>query len=355
MQADADALERPTPCTGMTCHTEVEPHPWIVTYRPPSLGQSLEFWLTLPYVIVQGPENTVTATREGEHGTPATSPQDLLIWAVATVLGEAIGESIGGAVAAAPTAGKVIVPRLLPGSLPVEEETAVLRTLSHIDDGTVPAGPTGTRWGIPFNNRGGDLPGDKGALPTPYTEFRVDPGPGTVGAGARRIVVDNASGAIYYTWTHYGQAGTPGISTDQITEDRMTPEVITRVGRDVASKISLDSMMSGTRLFVLPFGIHDKRSLFRTIAEVVPLDPPITGDRDNWDALEDSLASGFHSIPEADILVVWPDASDMLRESPEDFETAVAILEDVARTLEMPEVTHAPTKKVRIVLGGAWT
>jgi hypothetical protein len=29
------------------------------------------------------------------------------------------------------------------------------------------------------------------------------------GAGPLRVVVDSVSEAIYYTWTHYGQAGDP--------------------------------------------------------------------------------------------------------------------------------------------------
>ena len=98
---------------------------------------------------------------------------------------------------------------IVTGGFPPEEEAAINATLGHIDANTVPAGPTATRWGIPFQNREGNLPGQPGALPTPYTEYRVAPAPGTPGAGPRRVVVNNSNGATYYTWTHYGDAGPP--------------------------------------------------------------------------------------------------------------------------------------------------
>jgi hypothetical protein len=73
-----------------------------------------------------------------------------------------------------------------------------------------------TRWtkhrglvrGDPFRNRLGDLPGGRGAS-SPYREYRVSPPPGTAGPGVRRIVANPATGETYYTWTHYGDAGSP--------------------------------------------------------------------------------------------------------------------------------------------------
>jgi RHS repeat-associated protein len=108
-----------------------------------------------------------------------------------------------------PPAGSPRVARLTPGSLPAEEEAALLQSLQHLDAGTVPTGPTATKWGTPFANNEGHLPGQAGARPTPYSEHRVAPAPGQSGAGARRLVYDRASGRLYYTWTHYGQAGDP--------------------------------------------------------------------------------------------------------------------------------------------------
>jgi RHS repeat-associated protein len=99
-------------------------------------------------------------------------------------------------------------PWITPGSLPAEEENAVSDTLRNIDAQTEPAGDLGVNWAKPFENREGALPGPSGSA-SPYSEYRVAPGPGTTGAGTRRVVVDGSNGEMYYTWTHYGTAGNP--------------------------------------------------------------------------------------------------------------------------------------------------
>lgn len=81
-------------------------------------------------------------------------------------------------------------------------------TLKHIDAGTVPQGGTRLKWGDRFENRLRDLPGGQ-YHQSPHREYRVAPPPGTSNAGKRRIVVDGSSGAVYYTWTHYGDSGAP--------------------------------------------------------------------------------------------------------------------------------------------------
>lgn len=94
------------------------------------------------------------------------------------------------------------------GQLPTAEEAALTDTLSHIDAGTKPTGPTGVKWGSKFKNWAGDLPGPKGDA-SPYAEYRVAPPPGMNGAGTLRVVYNSASFEVYYTWTHYGDTGNP--------------------------------------------------------------------------------------------------------------------------------------------------
>ncbi|WP_394839142.1 Hint domain-containing protein [Pendulispora rubella] len=74
-----------------------------------------------------------------------------------------------------------------------------------------PPGKMGDNWGVEYGNNGGDLPAPAKASPSPYREYRVDPG-GTATdgkAGSRRIVIDTRNGDAYYTWTHYGSHGDP--------------------------------------------------------------------------------------------------------------------------------------------------
>ena len=100
------------------------------------------------------------------------------------------------------------IARIVPGSLPRAEESSVLDTLAHIDAGTEPGGAIAKKWGTQFKNSEGELPGARGAA-SPYREYRVAPSPGTNGAGLQRIVVNSSTGDVYYSWTHYGDAGAP--------------------------------------------------------------------------------------------------------------------------------------------------
>jgi hypothetical protein len=118
----------------------------------------------------------------------------------------AVGALIGIAISRAGRGGTRGPARISPGSLPASEEAAALKTIQHIDAGTKPAGAVGTKWGTKFFNKNGDLPGPSGAT-SPYREYRVASGPG--GANVRRIVKNELTGEMYYSWTHYGDTGKP--------------------------------------------------------------------------------------------------------------------------------------------------
>jgi guanyl-specific ribonuclease Sa len=81
--------------------------------------------------------------------------------------------------------------RVLPDSVSAEEDAAVADALHHLRAGTRPS--YGRKWGEPFSNREGRLPGLRGA--GGYREYYVRPAPGESGPGARRLVV-GANGSI---------------------------------------------------------------------------------------------------------------------------------------------------------------
>jgi RHS repeat-associated protein len=93
---------------------------------------------------------------------------------------------------------------ITPGSLGAAEEKAVMNTVSHIGAGTKPTGALAKKWGTTFYNNAGDLPGVKGA--GGYTEYRVS---STTGKNVQRVVKSDLDNSLFYTWTHYGQAGNP--------------------------------------------------------------------------------------------------------------------------------------------------
>ena len=88
--------------------------------------------------------------------------------------------------------------------LPAETQAAVNDTLSHLNVGTKPSGPTRVKWGSRFHNKNGDLPEfDANGSRITYKEYRVAPRQGVSGPGYDRIVV-GSDGRRYYTGTHYG-------------------------------------------------------------------------------------------------------------------------------------------------------
>lgn len=103
------------------------------------------------------------------------------------------------------------------------------------------------------------------------------------------------------------------------------------------------------RVFRLPSGIASKSDFFDAVRSTLPLDPTIHGQH-SWDALSDSLWSGLDSVEEPKMALVWPDASRLRKFSPQDFETALNVLKDVASTLNDAKATAGATKLLKIIL-----
>ena len=103
---------------------------------------------------------------------------------------------------------------LMPGSLSAAEEADVVNTLHHLDAGTTPLWLHPQAKGVfgrPYRNlptmNGDALPGTPGT--GGYEEYDVAPPAGTATRGPRRVVRNTATGELYYTNTHYGDAGQP--------------------------------------------------------------------------------------------------------------------------------------------------
>ena len=97
-------------------------------------------------------------------------------------------------------------PELDPNDLPDEEKDALNDTLNNIKDGRA-SGKNYQNRATPNQDK---LPGGPGDT---YTEYDVDPAPGSKTRGPRRIVKDNTTGKEYYTNTHYGDSGKPSFYT----------------------------------------------------------------------------------------------------------------------------------------------
>jgi hypothetical protein len=103
---------------------------------------------------------------------------------------------------------------------------------------------------------------------------------------------------------------------------------------------------AGWRVYLLPLGIGDKTAFFEAVKAVLPLDPPLVGNR-SWEALSDSVWGGLDGIDANRIAIVWPRVD--LGESP-DLETAMSVLEGVARSLGDAEATNGAVKEVSVVI-----
>jgi|SRR5687768_4262538 len=94
--------------------------------------------------------------------------------------------------------------------------------------------------------------------------------------------------------------------------------------------------------------VVDRDSFFDAVRATLPLFPPVFS-RDNWDALSDSIWNGLNELNTTRVLIIWSDSHHM-KESPEDFEMALNVLEDVIEGLASPQATVGKPKEVTVLL-----
>lgn len=105
---------------------------------------------------------------------------------------------------------------------------------------------------------------------------------------------------------------------------------------------------TGWRIFRLPTNISSKDEFFEGVRHTLPLDPALHSNR-SWDALADSLWAGLDSLSEERIVVIWPDASRMEAQAPEDFAIATNIFTELPTSLADVEVTAGATKQLLVL------
>ena len=81
------------------------------------------------------------------------------------------------------------------------EQASVTAAIAALDKGTLAVRDD-------HENKEGNLPGRR-RVNGVYDEYLVAKPEGAASVGARRLVVHRAKKFVYYTWTHYGQNGTP--------------------------------------------------------------------------------------------------------------------------------------------------
>ncbi|MGW4812777.1 barstar family protein [Kitasatospora cineracea] len=96
--------------------------------------------------------------------------------------------------------------------------------------------------------------------------------------------------------------------------------------------------------------ISSRAGFFDIVRDAFPTDPPLLGQH-SWDALSDSLFGGLLAAPGDRAVLVLTDLTLLRERAPEEFDTALAVLADVADTLADPVATAGRPVALRCLVG----
>ena len=105
---------------------------------------------------------------------------------------------------------------------------------------------------------------------------------------------------------------------------------------------------SNYKIYNLPENMLSKDEFFDGVRQTLPLDPPLISNK-SWDALDDSLWSGLESIPERNILIIWPSADKMKEHESNIFNIVSTIFEALPNSLSKSKDQGGGEKKLVIV------
>jgi hypothetical protein len=108
----------------------------------------------------------------------------------------------------------------------------------------------------------------------------------------------------------------------------------------------------GWRVYIVPDGVDGKHQFFDAMVATFPLDPPLSRERDSWDALYDSLFGGLDALPDTQVAILWPEPLALADGDPAAYEIAVSILAALTQDLSDPEnLGGDPPTTVVVALG----
>jgi hypothetical protein len=107
--------------------------------------------------------------------------------------------------------------------------------------------------------------------------------------------------------------------------------------KDDIQEVCEEKAKRGREVFDMPSGISNKLEFFNAVRAVLPLDPPLHTDGENWDALNDSLWAGLHSLRIPGSIIVWRKFDSLKNDFSSDFENALGVFNSIANTISDPK------------------
>jgi hypothetical protein len=97
--------------------------------------------------------------------------------------------------------------------------------------------------------------------------------------------------------------------------------------------------------------IQDAHSFFHKIKEILPLDPPLSGNV-HWDAFRDSVRGGIDRLCESKVAVVWTSVENMLGQGLADLCLATQYFGEVSSdVLVSTKGTEQPVRLITFLVG----
>lgn len=120
------------------------------------------------------------------------------------------------------------------------------------------------------------------------------------------------------------------------------------VSKMALRKVILDLDASSFVQYHLKF-ITDAQSFFSQAKDVLPLDPPISGNV-NWDAFVDSLWSGLEKLDANKIAILWHDSAVMKQHDARNYAICIECLCDICESLKTTADGATEVKAIRVFL-----